>query len=153
VVESRDSGHLGDRALGLVPCRPAVGETVVIGVGRLALKPSDTPLGVDFVLAPEDGRPLFWLDPRRLFRLHDQTVELSFAETDEPCHEAPPFEATQSGAISNGDGSLQIATPGVLDAGGPIHVAPHIESLGDGAFMVTSPGAAPAGTRLGIRRR
>jgi hypothetical protein len=35
------------------------------------------------IMAPDDGRERFWIDPRQLYKLHDQTVELYMEETTE----------------------------------------------------------------------
>jgi len=78
VIEARDSKHVGDLFHGIFPSRPSVGEVVDMGTGTLSLGPkSDGTQGEMVIgLVPEDGREYFWIDPRKLYRLHDQTVEL-----------------------------------------------------------------------------
>lgn len=108
VVDSRVSGHVGDSFIKVKPTQPEVGEIVELGVGHLDMEPcgySPTPC---ILLKPEDGRQEFWMDPHKLYRLHDQTVELYAEETSEPCHEAPHFDV-ESGMKSNGDGSFQVS--------------------------------------------
>jgi hypothetical protein len=41
------------------------------------------------IMAPGDGRKERWIDPRKLCRLHNQTVELSVEETTDAFDVAP----------------------------------------------------------------
>ena len=70
---------------------PDVGEVVDLGVGTIAIQPSWEASGVAVALRPDDGRADFWIDPRKLYRLHDQTVELFAEPTDEPADPPPSF--------------------------------------------------------------
>lgn len=74
VVETRQSGHLGDFARGIFPTTPDVDERFDLGTGMLE---TDRVEGaVCFGLRPDDGRDHDWFDPHVLYRLHDQTVEI-----------------------------------------------------------------------------
>jgi len=72
VIKNRKSNHIGDFFHGLFPEMPEVGEEILLGVGKLFFE--DDVVG----LKPEDGRETFWLDPKKLYRAHFQTVELYF---------------------------------------------------------------------------
>jgi hypothetical protein len=76
VIEARRSHHVGDLHRKIYPVTPEVGEVIVLGVGELARQARE-PLYV-VGLIPADDRERDWLDPVRLFRAHDQTVELIF---------------------------------------------------------------------------
>lgn len=79
VTASRQSGHIGDFFLGIFPTQPEVGEHVDLGVGILDYQPEHS----DMVgLKPLDGRTELWIDPDKLYRLHDQTVDLFIEEID-----------------------------------------------------------------------
>jgi hypothetical protein len=109
VLVARESGHAGDAFLGIRPTTPALGEEIEIGVGLLFTEPeSDWAVGsIQFGLQPSDGRDELWLDPRVLYRLHDQTVEILYEETSDPDSPKPDLEFAEPGAISNGDGTFQ----------------------------------------------
>lgn len=78
VLEARESGHIGDFFRGIYPSKPDVGEVVYLGEGTLVL---GNCAGVPLVgLQPDDGREHDWIDPRALYRLHDQTVELEIMD-------------------------------------------------------------------------
>jgi hypothetical protein len=87
VLEARESGHCGDFDLGIQPTTPSVGEELEIGVGRIDWNPALPGI----LLRPDDGREDFWIDPRILYRLHDQTIELYAEETEDPCHADPSY--------------------------------------------------------------
>lgn len=72
VIENRKSNHIGDFFHGFFPEKPEVGELIVLGEGVLFLE--NNAVG----LKPDDGREIFWLDPKMLYRAHFQTVELYF---------------------------------------------------------------------------
>jgi hypothetical protein len=78
VLETRDSNHIGDIFRGIGPSRPNVGEVIDLGEGEFFIEPDQDWAvgGVTFGLKPDDGRPNDWFDPRKLYRLHDQTVAL-----------------------------------------------------------------------------
>ena len=78
VLKSRKSKHIGDLFLGIGPTQPEVGEVIELGVGVLHTEPCDWDErgNPTIILKPEDGRRELWIDPRKLYRLHDQTVEV-----------------------------------------------------------------------------
>lgn len=149
VVETRASGHCGDRFLGIMPTTPNVGDVIELGVGTL-----DYVDGLDgmpdIILKPRDGRKQFWIDPHLLYRLHDQTVRVYIEETDDPFSAAPDIEPQSNvpEAIDNGDGTFQVKN--VAD-GESMVVLPHAERIGDGLFMLThNPGP---GVRMRVERK
>ena len=77
VIEARESGHVGDLFRQIFPSIPKVGEVVDLGSGFLIVGGQQEDMRV-FGLRPEDGRKTDWFDPKKLYRLHDQTVELEF---------------------------------------------------------------------------
>jgi hypothetical protein len=86
VVATRQSTHVGDLFRRLRPQTPAVGERIVLGRGRLFCQTVDRdsphPVIEAVGLAPEDvdDRDTDWLDPRALYRAHEQTVRLIFED-------------------------------------------------------------------------
>ena len=79
----------------------------------------------------KDGRSDFWIDPRLFYRLHDQTVEVTVAETDEDFTPAPNLREAKIGAWANGDGSLQVkkVREGFV-------IGSKVTPIGGGAFIV-----------------
>jgi hypothetical protein len=77
VVETHRSGHCGDIARSLAPTTPTIGEEITLGAGTL-FTDTDADLGVPTAvgLAPADHRDTDWLDPRALYRCHNQIVRL-----------------------------------------------------------------------------
>jgi hypothetical protein len=96
------------------------------------------------MLVPADGRGMLWLDPRKLYRLHDQTVELFVEETADDFSPKPELceKVSKDEVLSTGDGFMQVKGED------PRQVLPSVESLGGGMFVVTAPGYKPAGTRI-----
>lgn len=88
VVEARKSGHIGDMFHGFSPETPDVGERIVLGTGTLFAEELDdydiTAIGVRPLTETRDwngasgGPDTFWMDPRALYRAHEQTVRLVF---------------------------------------------------------------------------
>jgi len=79
VVEIRESTHIGDLFRGFFPETPEVGDRIVLGEGTFFTE--DTDFGaVGMGLAPDDDRTTDWLDPKQLYRAHEQTVRLTFVE-------------------------------------------------------------------------
>ena len=75
-IETRKSYHIGDFCNGFAPTVPEVGEEITLGSGTIFC---ETRNGYDYVgLSPDDGRETFWLDPKALYRVHHQTVDLYF---------------------------------------------------------------------------
>lgn len=80
ILETRESSHIGDIALGVGPSKPSVGEEVNLGTGTLFAEMDD---GVPVVgLKPDDGREKHWLDVPGLYRCHNQTVRLVFTQEE-----------------------------------------------------------------------
>lgn len=100
--EVRKSGHIGDSFLKIRPTTPEVGEEIDLGVGVFRIGK-----GWDgqqtFELHPGDGRSDLWIDPRKLYRCHDQTVEVYFEETEddftEPTWEKEILQQEEDGAL------------------------------------------------------
>lgn len=147
VVKSRESGHAGDLHLGIKPSRPEKGEEIDLGVGTFDSETvSWEPLCPTILLRPGDDRDRFWLDPRKLYRLHDQTVDVFVEETTDEFSPRPEVENVRdpSELISNGDGSLQTKTA-------PLHrvrIPPKVTRLGPGLFCLETPSTAPEGKSL-----
>lgn len=133
VIRSRPSGHVGDLFHGIVPTTPDVGEVVDLGVGVLDVDVVDWDVNPGFVLRPNDGRAKLWMDPRRLYRLHDQTVALYLTVTDEPCSPVPVLNATDGGAIDNHDGSYQVKNRGNRAVKA---ILPSVRRVGLGMFVM-----------------
>jgi hypothetical protein len=146
VVKTRPSGHIGDLTHKLKPSTPDVGESVDLGVGTLGFEDAGYDGLTSVLLKPEDGRKAFWIDPRKFYRLHDQTVDLFIVETDEPFSPVPCLQPAGDAdeTVDIGDGSFQAKTHRT-----EFRVAPDILSLGDGAFIVSP----PTGLEPGRRRR
>jgi hypothetical protein len=149
IVESRVSGHAGDAGLRIRPPTesPEVGREVDLGVGLLDSEPVSWSGLPAVVLRPGDDRPELWIDPRKLYVIHDQTVELSVAPTDDDFTPAPVIVCSE-GAFDNGDGSFQfkkVTTPGTIE--------PTITKVGDGLFVLEPPTSIPGsfGRRLPYR--
>lgn len=153
IVESRNSGHVGDAFLKIVPQRPTVGEIVDLGVGDLGSAKGWDEMP-DIFLTPKDPSKDLWMDPRKLYRLHDQTVVVYVEETDEPFSKRPNLKATtDEAAISNGDGTFQVRTKAEWPPPkGKVEIAPKIERVGDDMFVVAPAGASPKGTRHKLKR-
>ncbi len=78
VLETRKSSHIGDLFHGYTPGSAEVGKTYQLGVGTLF---EEEQYGSRTVgLKPDDGRNEFWLDPKQLYIVHQQTVRLVFIE-------------------------------------------------------------------------
>lgn len=76
VLATRQSTHIGDLFHGLRPETPNVGEMIVLGEGHAFHKADEW--GEAIGLKPLAPRETFWLDPKSLYRCHDQTVNLYF---------------------------------------------------------------------------
>lgn len=80
VLDTRTSAHIGDLFRRIFPSTPEVGEVLLLGRGRLFTEEHDG--GTRVGLRPDPMRKADWLDPHVLYRLHSQTVRLTF--TPEP---------------------------------------------------------------------
>lgn len=150
VIKTRNSGHAGDRILGIFPQRPKKGQEIDLGVGMLVVEKAYD--GTDAIaLKPNDGREKLWIDPRKLYTLHDQTVEVYLEETSDPFSPAPDIAITETGpvAVDNGDGTYQVAN---VDPNVEYRVTPHARfaSLGSGMSSIEFRGGA--GVRLDISK-
>ena len=132
VIETRTSGHLGDMALRISPTTPEVGQEILLGVGILQIESCSWDFLPSIALVPKDRRTEMWIDPRILYQLHDQTVEIYGEETEEDFHPAPVIEY-EAGAISLGEDGIQAKR---IDAKS-IQVPPKIEDKGKGTFILT----------------
>lgn len=131
VVANRESGHVGDLALGIKPSTPNVGEEIDLGIANVSTENDSNFPGVRvIVMTPDDGRAELWVDPRQLYRLHDQTVDIYVERTSEPCSPAPNLRAANVGTFANGDGSFQCKKTDV-----PTRIPPNVTSLGDGGVV------------------
>jgi hypothetical protein len=81
VRESRLSPHVGDFFRGFCPPpEPTpVGTELVLGTGTVFVEDNEEG-GACVGLSPDDERRSDWLDPRVLYQLHNQTVDLFFEE-------------------------------------------------------------------------
>jgi len=80
VLQARESTHIGDLFHGLFPEKPEVGEIIPLGTGRFFWERAPEG-GVQIGVSPDAGdhRPKgWWLDAPRLYRAHEQTVQLFF---------------------------------------------------------------------------
>lgn len=132
VRESRESGHVGDLFLNIFPSRPEVNEEVVLGVGILRTLPSSYSV-LHVALEPRDGRQIFWIDPHKLYRLHDQTVELHCEETQADFTPAPDVKPAAEGSIAVDSQDIQCKGPL------PTRILSDVESFGGGLFRLSLP--------------
>lgn len=82
VKDARKSTHIGDLSRGTYPSKPENGEIIVLGRGRFFTEPAPeggTQIGVS--PDPSDGiseDDQAWLDVPKLYRAHEQLVDLFF---------------------------------------------------------------------------
>jgi hypothetical protein len=154
VVAARKSGHIGDLAHGIFPTTPEVGEEVDLGVGTLRLEPAPFDGLTQVTLVPGDGRDRVWIDPHKLYRLHDQTVDLFVEETTEDFTPEPYLVASdRPESVDVGDGTFQIT--GVKHGTNVenLRIEPDIERLGDGLLLLKMPDGLEAGKRRKVSPR
>jgi len=89
IKENRESGHCGDMFLNITPSMSNIADNILIGIGILFTEKNVC--GLAFGLKPSDNRDDLWLDPRSLYKLHDQTVEIFAELSNEPDHIVEPF--------------------------------------------------------------
>lgn len=152
VVANRGSGHLGDTHHGIKPTTPEVGEVVDLGVGTLRLVDAGFGGMTAVALEPNDGRKHFWYDPYKLYRLHDQTVDLFIEETSDEFSPAPTLKAHEGGPeqIETGTGYAQVKG---VEEGVEYFVPADVERLGGGMFVLSHPTGMEAGRRRKMERR
>jgi len=135
VVESRASGHIGDMFLGVKPSQPPVGEKVEVGVGLLDIELCEWEKTItEILLRPGDARNELWIDPRKLYRLHDQTVGLYVELTDDDFSPKTDLTTQAPGMISNGDGSFQVKQL----KSDSVKILPKVERMGGGMFILSN---------------
>lgn len=155
ILESRPSGHAGDQFLRIFPgAPPAAGSVIELAVGRLLLanhghhsvQYHPTQLGIGIL--PSDGREELWLDPRVLYVLHDQTVELLVEETADPESAPSPLldQPVEDGVIVNADGETLQFRGEAFEACGSVTLLPDVEPI-PGGLLITPPQPEP-GKRL-----
>lgn len=133
VVRTRDSEHAGDQHHDIVPVTPNVGEIVDLGVGIFEMNSGWDGLP-NLSIRPNDGRRCFWFDPRLLYRLHAQSVEVWMEETEDAFSPVPEIVHTEERvSYDNGDGSVQVKN--VRD-GETVKLVPEFETLGTGMFKL-----------------
>jgi hypothetical protein len=93
VDASRRNPCVGDLYHNIAPSQPRTGEVIELGVGRLFVEVhragAFTPELVTYGIQPADDRETLWFDPRRLYRLHNQTVTLFAERTADADLDAP----------------------------------------------------------------
>jgi hypothetical protein len=72
ILATRQSQHIGDLFRGFFPSTPTVDEEIILGTGTVDYE------GYEVGLRPCPHRETDWLDPRQLYRCHEQTVQLLF---------------------------------------------------------------------------
>ncbi|MFA6661434.1 MAG: hypothetical protein WCS56_00205 [Bacilli bacterium] len=153
VLKSRDSGHVGDQFLHIFPSKPKAKEEVEIGVGHLFIEKGfggNTAIG----LIPSDGRETLWLNPIKLYRLHDQTIDIFIEETtDKDSPKAEFSDEGSEGGIANGDGTIQILDRQAFKRKADIFAPPKFTSLGDGLFVVGPQKVPEKGDRVNVEFR
>ena len=82
ILLTRRSPHIGDIAHGIYPTTPEQGD--VIELGRGILFTQMTAFGAEVGIKPVPYHSTWWLDPRALYRVHNQTVQLFVEELDAP---------------------------------------------------------------------
>ena len=122
VVENRPGGHVGDSFLKITPSPRPVGAVVDLGVGILRDLGSDRDGVRVLALEPEVMREAYWIDPRRLYEIHDQTVILRAQETADAAPKPYRKRAPASNEMAlNPDGcTYQVRTR----ESGPLVLAP-----------------------------
>ena len=158
ILESRPSGHLGDQFLKVFPgAPPAVGSVIELAVGRLLLADHSHhdaryhPTQVGIGTAPSDGRAELWLDPRVLYVLHDQTVELLIEETADPESAPSPLldQPVEDGVMMTADGETMQFRGAGFEACSVVTILPDVEPV-PGGFLVTPPRPEPGKRMNGV---
>lgn len=140
VLESRKSGHIGDLFLSyggnfVRPKQPQVNDLINVGTGYLHLETAKE--GLVFGLKPDDGREQLWIDPLKLYEIHDQTVELWIEETESDCSKISTVEVdNRIGAISDGEGGCQVNG---INLNKKFRLRPKLESVDNDLYRVIIP--------------
>lgn len=77
VTGTRESSHIGDLFHQIFPEIPEVGEEIELGSGELFYELQNGKWHA-VGLRPDDRRSEFWLNPKKLYRAHEQSVKLWF---------------------------------------------------------------------------
>jgi hypothetical protein len=84
VLETRESGHIGDLFRGIFPVAPSKGEEIHLGHGTaFYLREAAGENLCVGVRPPEPRGAVDWMNPEMLYRAHEQTVELWFLPDSE----------------------------------------------------------------------
>lgn len=94
VLDPRESTHIGDLYRGFFPSVPEKGEEIELGVGTAFFEDQEWTMAVG--LFPKNAREEDWLDPEKLYRAHEQLVDLHFVPVDELPDEPIPVEPHHS---------------------------------------------------------
>lgn len=78
IKEIRPSNHIGDMFRGLHPSTPQINDTIELGEGELFYNADE--FGEMVGLKPNNSRTSDWLNPKNLYKCHNQTVELWFED-------------------------------------------------------------------------
>ena len=82
VIEKRQSTHIGDFFRGFFPETPEAGERITLGTGTGFIETERAKYAIG--VRPDDSRPHDWLDPKALYRAHEQLVSLTFETESQP---------------------------------------------------------------------
>lgn len=147
VINTRESGHIGDLFLGIYPTTPSSGDVVDLGVGTLKLSYADwNPNIIKIALKPEDDRDELWIDPRKLYRLHDQTVEVYIEETTDECTPPPDLDQAESGVVHTGERNEESFNVQVKHVElQSVRIKPKITKIDDGLFTIQAQDPGEAG--------
>lgn len=85
IIEKREVAHIGDLFRGITPKPGLEGEVLILGEGEFFVeeitdefKGKITCMGVK----PDDNRFSDWLDPHKLYKIHNQIVSLWFEKSN-----------------------------------------------------------------------
>lgn len=144
VIGLGESEHLGDLYVvdpttgqPIKPSTPKLNEEFVLGVGVLRLMPTDQDFTGKFFIGiqPENMREMFWMDPRTLYQLHEQTVQLFVEKSDEP-------ELPQTSLVWKSEATVTVTEVDnkivnfQMNKTSGNRIPPKFESLGDGLFVL-----------------
>lgn len=139
VTSNRKSGHCGDHFIKVYPSTPEVGEEIDLGVGIFNFSRSKYHKEhILFELAPVEPRNKYWMDPRLLYQLHDQTVSITISETTDPPHPVPDIvQYIPDGAVgADKGGTVQFS--GSFDHD-QVRLVPKVTKIADGLYVYTNP--------------
>lgn len=90
----------------------------------------------NIALVPGDGRETMWIDPRLLYRLHDQTVDVFIEETTDDFSPAPDLRSADEKAATfhDEDDESQSFQVKNMESGERVPCI-RFEKIGDGLYM------------------